>query len=226
MPTSSPLSFRDRLLAWAVSCLGWAVVQFIGKTSRFPTHSHPQAPALLDHKKPVTYAFWHRFQLLLVYERRDLGIHVLVSQSRDGEFIARTLHRFGFRTVRGSSSRGGRAALMALLDTVRAGGQTGITPDGPRGPFRSVQPGVVAVARKTGTPILPLAWAGSRVKELSSWDRFLIPKPFGRYEVVLGEPFTLGAEDGAEEKVQRALDGVHARAEALLAAAHDPAAAV
>jgi lysophospholipid acyltransferase (LPLAT)-like uncharacterized protein len=192
-------------------------LQLIGKTSRLRSVYHPEAEALRKKKKPFIYTFWHRFQLLMVYEHRHQGVPVLVSRSRDGELIAQVLHRFGFRTVRGSSSRGGARALSELFQWAEAGSCLAFTPDGPRGPYRSVQPGVVSVAQKKGLPIVPLAWAGTRVKELSTWDRFLVPLPFGRYTVFFDKPLWLSPEDSSpEEKVRQALDHAAEEAEKLL----------
>lgn len=216
---SPSLRLRDRALAWAVSWAGWAVIQAIGRTSRLHAHYHPAARRAIA-EGPVIYAFWHRYQILMAYEKRGCGALVLVSRSRDGELIARVVERFGLRTARGSSSRGGGTALRELLDGVRSGRSAAFTPDGPRGPFRSVQPGVLALAEKTGAPIVPLAWAGSRVKELSSWDRFLIPLPFGRYEVVFGEPLRVGGEAEAADRLRESLDAAAREAERLLAEPH------
>jgi hypothetical protein len=104
------------------------------------------------------------------------------------------------------------------MDVLKGGGSVAFTPDGPRGPVRSVQPGVLALAAKMEVPVVPLAWAGRRVKELGSWDRFLIPKPFGRYAVVYGEP-TFFSESGpaAEEKLKNLLIAVESQAQSALA---------
>ncbi|MBI4397078.1 MAG: DUF374 domain-containing protein [Elusimicrobia bacterium] len=225
MMAKTSLPFKDRFLAWVVSWFSWFLLQFIGRTSRVHSHYHPKVKEYFKEGKPFIYALWHRFQLFMVYEHRNRGVHVLVSQSRDGELIARALDRFGFYTVRGSSSHGGRAAFIELLNRARDGKSVAFTPDGPRGPYRAVRPGVIAMARKTGLPVVPLAWAGSRVKELSSWDRFLIPLPFGRFHVVLGAPFWIQpGDEKAEEKVRLALDDVALQAEQRLQrpAAHPP----
>lgn len=204
---SHPLTFRDRLLADLISWAGILYLYFVGLTSRVRIHRADGCRAREGKKDPIVFAFWHRFQLLLVYAHRRRGVHVLVSRSRDGEFIARALTRMGFRTARGSSSRGGGAAFRDLLDVVAGGACAAFTPDGPRGPYRSVQPGVVALAVRSGAPVVPVAWAGTRVKELNSWDRFLIPWPFGRYAVVYGEPLFLTEEGpAAAQRVRDALD--------------------
>ncbi len=183
------------------------MVHFIGRSSKLRTTLSPGLRERLERGLPVIYAFWHRYQLLMLFEHRNRGVPVLVSQSRDGELIAKTLHRFGFETVRGSSSRGGGSAFLKLVDIVRAGRSVAFTPDGPRGPFRSIQPGVLALAAKTGAPIVPVAWAGSRTKELKSWDRFLVPAPFARYAIVYGDPLFIAESDPtAEDRLRSALN--------------------
>jgi len=212
------LSLRDRWLAGLLSWAGWVVIQFIGRTSRLNPHLSPAVKELMDTGRPFIYAFWHRYQILMAWEQRHRGIHVLVSRSRDGELIARVLHRLGYRTARGSSSRGGASAFRQLVEAVQGGKRAAFTPDGPRGPLRSVQPGVLALAARTGVPIVPIAWAGTRVKQLSNWDQFLIPKPFGRYALVFGEPLHVAEEnDAARDRLRDALNRVEEEAAAQLA---------
>ncbi len=117
-------------------------------------------------------------------------IHVLVSQHFDGEVIARIIHNFGLRTVRGSSTRGGTAAYQVLRKNMEMPGfEAAFTPDGPTGPRRQVKLGVVRLASETGKPILPFAVAATKYKRLNSWDRLLIILPFSRCALVYGKPF-------------------------------------
>jgi lysophospholipid acyltransferase (LPLAT)-like uncharacterized protein len=207
----------DRPLARAVALLGGAYLRFVGFTSRLRVHHHPAAHEIVRGNKPCVFAFWHRYQLMMCYEHRGRGVHVIVSRSKDGELIARALEDFGYVTARGSSTRGGASAFMALLEAVQAGGQAAVTPDGPKGPFRSVQPGVLALAQKAGVPVVPCGWAGTRVRRLPSWDHFLVPLPFGRYQFVFGEPVpVLPGDSAAESNVRAALDAAAAHADALL----------
>jgi lysophospholipid acyltransferase (LPLAT)-like uncharacterized protein len=161
-------------------------------------------------------AFWHRHLLLMPYAYRGERISVLVSQSRDGELIARTVARLGIDSSRGSSSRGGIAGMRSLLRKAAEGWDIAFTPDGPRGPLREVQPGVILAAASTGLPILPVAIAASRAKLLRSWDRFMIPLPFSKVHVVYGEPLAVerrGDLEQAAAELKRRLDGVEASAE-------------
>jgi lysophospholipid acyltransferase (LPLAT)-like uncharacterized protein len=210
------LSVRDRALAWAASLAGTAVLRLIGATSRVRCHHAPGAQELLGSGRPMIYALWHRYQILMAYVHRGQGVRPLISRSRDGELIARTVERLGYVPIRGSSSRGGGTALLEVLSTLEAGGRVSFTPDGPRGPARSVQPGVVVAAQKTGLPVLPLAWAGRGAAALDTWDRFLVPRPFGEYHVYYGTPFHLPPDDAsAEHTVRAALDAAETEAARL-----------
>ncbi|HEV2846849.1 MAG TPA: lysophospholipid acyltransferase family protein [Thermoanaerobaculia bacterium] len=161
-------------------------------------------------------AFWHRHLLLMPYAYRGKGISVLVSQSTDGELIARTVARLGIDSSRGSSSRGGAAGMRSLLRKAAEGWDIAFTPDGPRGPLREVQPGVILAAAATGLPIQPVALAATLKKELRSWDRFVVPAPFSTVHFVYGEPLAVerrGDLEAAGAELKRRLDAAEGEAE-------------
>jgi lysophospholipid acyltransferase (LPLAT)-like uncharacterized protein len=163
-------------------------------------------------------SFWHRHLLLMPYAYRGKRISVLVSQSKDGELIARTVARLGIDSSRGSSSRGGIAGMRSLLRKAADGWDIAFTPDGPRGPLREVQPGVILAAAATGLPILPVAVAATRAKLLRSWDRFVVPLPFSTVHFVYGEPLVVerrGDTVEAAAELKRRLDLTAAEAERL-----------
>lgn len=142
---------------------------------------------------PVVLAFWHGRMLYFVplYHRHRLT--VLVSRSRDGEFISRLLQCLGVHVTRGSSSRGGARGLLAMARQVRSGYHAALTPDGPRGPRYEVQPGLITLAQKTGAAILPMTYSARWKKVLRSWDSFLVPFPFSRVVVIYGTPIYVPA---------------------------------
>jgi lysophospholipid acyltransferase (LPLAT)-like uncharacterized protein len=164
-------------------------------------------------------AFWHRHLLLMPYGYRGRRIAVLVSQSRDGELIARTVARLGIDSSRGSTTRGGMAGMRDLLRRAQAGYDLAFTPDGPKGPASVVQPGVILAAAATGLPIQPVALAASRCRRLRSWDRFVVPLPGAAVHFVYGEPLAVarrGTPEEAEEaaaELGRRLDAAAAEAE-------------
>ncbi len=137
----------------------------------------------------IILAFWHGQLLMMPYSYFGTeGVTILVSQHSDGELIARTVKSFGIRSVRGSTTRGWFGGFKAMLRTARSGGDLAITPDGPRGPARKAQSGVIQLASKTGLPIVPVAFAASRKKTFRSWDSFMVPRLFSRGAFVYGDP--------------------------------------
>lgn len=154
----------------------------------------------------VIYAFWHGRMLILAYSHRRREIHILISQHRDGEFIARIIHQLGFVSVRGSTTRGGTKAIFEMCDKVAQGYDVGVTPDGPTGPGFQVHPGTIYVAQRSGMPIVPITSSAEHRWTLSSWDRFIIPRPFSKAVVMLGEPILVPADSTAEELEQIRID--------------------
>jgi lysophospholipid acyltransferase (LPLAT)-like uncharacterized protein len=183
-------------------------------------------------RRPLIYAVWHGRMLLVPWlnarlRRRDgaRAVRVLASRSRDGQLIADFARRFGLDVVRGSSSRGGAAALHELARAVHAGDDVAIVPDGPRGPARRLQPGIVALAALTGAPIVPVGVAARPARRLASWDRFLVPAPFARCAIVFGSVLEVKRHDDREEarvRVERALDAATDAADALVGPFRSP----
>jgi lysophospholipid acyltransferase (LPLAT)-like uncharacterized protein len=138
------------------------------------------------------FAFWHgRMMLLPAFEPPRRKMHVLISLHRDGLLISRVIGQFGEATISGSSSKGGKAAVMEMLRVLRAGDNISITPDGPRGPLQVAAAGIVTVARLSGKPVIPVTFSSTRHKRLKSWDRFMIALPFGRIAFCVGAPLPL-----------------------------------
>jgi hypothetical protein len=139
-------------------------------------------------KGGVIAPFWHYSIIYLFHHLYRYGGAVLVSASRDGEYVARTAERFGLEAIRGSSNRQGAQALKKLLRAVKAGKHLGIVADGSQGPARTLQPGAVFLASRTGAPILPMVWAADRYITFNSWDRIIVPMLFSRIVLCYGEP--------------------------------------
>ena len=164
-------------------------------TTRWQTHGRKDADALLRAERPFISAFWHGRLMLAPHGwQAEPPIHVMISRHPDGESIARATRHLGAVPVRGSSTRGGAAAFRASLRVLKKGGYLAISPDGPRGPRMRVQPGIIALARLSGAPILPITYAVSRRKVARSWDRFVIALPFGRGVYLWGSPLYVAAD--------------------------------
>ncbi len=191
--------------------LGAIALRALGATLRVRRHEAAVAP-LWAARAPVIYAVWHDRLLLLPYLYGHRGSRVLASRSRDGELVARWIRRFGLEPVRGSSTRGGGEALRLLTRALRSGHEVVVVPDGPKGPREVLKPGVIALARLTGAPIVPMALGASREWRLRSWDEFRIPKPFARCVMRFGEPIYVArhraGEEAARKEVEAALRGL------------------
>ena len=148
--------------------------------------------------KPVLYITWHGSQLVPLALFRDRGIINLISLSRDGDIQNVCMKSLGYRTIRGSSSRGGARALLHMVKEMPKYGAAGFTIDGPRGPFHKAKPGAAILAQKTGAAVLPVGVAHSLCHRLKSWDQFEIPFPFSKSVLVTGEPFFIPAEMNLE----------------------------
>ena len=179
------LPLRDRIVATLLSWIVPAIVWLIGITLRFKVEA-PYATAeegsltRIDDLYPGIFVFWHRCVLSAMWLFRNRNLAVITSGSRDGEYIARVIRRFGFVAVRGSSSRGGGRAMFELRQLVNQGGGVAFTIDGPRGPRYVAKRGPVTLSRITGVPILAFYVTPDRAWVLNTWDRFVIPKPFAR----------------------------------------------
>ena len=139
--------------------------------------------------KHAIYAFWHAHMLLPAYVGRNLDIKVLISQHRDGEYIAQIVQRLGYGVARGSTTRGGAKALLEMIKKIKEESiSLAITPDGPKGPRFVAQSGVILLGQKTQYPIIPIMIYLTKYWELPSWDRFCIPKPFSKARMFYGDP--------------------------------------
>jgi lysophospholipid acyltransferase (LPLAT)-like uncharacterized protein len=213
----------ERIALWSVPRVAAIWIRLLRASMRIRHLDRAPLDAIDAGDRPYIHAFWHDQLLLMPYAYRGRGITILISRHRDGEYIARTMERFGFHTTRGSSTRGGARGLLAAVRRVREGYDLGITPDGPRGPRHRVQAGVIEAARLTGCPILPVTFACSRAWRLRSWDRFLVPKPFGRGAFVYGTPLSVPRSappperERLRERLEAELEALTARAEAAVA---------
>jgi lysophospholipid acyltransferase (LPLAT)-like uncharacterized protein len=189
----------DKLALFFASWIGPLLIYLLGKTLRIEWVGEENLNAVRRENKSVIYAFWHGRMLILAYSHRRRRAHVLISQHRDGEFIARMISRLGFVCVRGSTTRGGSKAIFEMCEKAACGYDLAVTPDGPRGPGFQVHPGTIYIAQRSGLSIVPITNSAQRRWTLSSWDRFIIPKPFSRAVVMLGKPVQVAAESTAEQ---------------------------
>ncbi len=197
-PKARPRKARRPVL----ELLGSAFLHLLGRSWRFEREGVEHFQAFRDRGEPVIFLFWHSRILPLAHLHRNEGAVVLISEHRDGELIARLVERRGFGTARGSSTRGGSRGLRGLLRALRNGHDLAITPDGPKGPPRRLKLGALVAAERSGAPLIPLSVGARRAWRVRSWDRFLVPHPFARIQVVYGPPVHVPRGASREEFVE------------------------
>ena len=211
----SSYSFKQRMIIRIAGFALYWLIRVIGATLRFEVKGWEN----FSEGQPLVYCFWHNRIPIATYFWRKRGIVVMSSRSFDSEYIARFIQRFGYGAARGSSTRGGKAALIQMIRAVRDGKSAAFTVDGPRGPIYEVKPGAVLLAAKANAAILPFSISMNRYWQLPSWDKIQIPKPFARVFVVIGPQIKVGESEEAQEHghraLQQALEDLRAQSDAL-----------
>lgn len=211
------LTLSRRLQARLIAFVAYPLLVVLCRTYRWRIDGAEYYEAVVDAGRQPILALWHGRILPGLHYFRNRGIVVITSQNFDGEWIAGILHKFGFGTARGSSSRGGARALVQLRRDLALGRPAAFTVDGPRGPAHVVQPGAVFLAGATGQPILPYHIESDRYWTLKSWDRTQIPKPFASVVLIIGAP--MAVDDTREETLERRRVDLQAALERLEAEA-------
>ena len=184
-------SLSDARRARWLSLFGSWIIRILGVTWRVRMIDAGPVDRLRHDGQPVALLLWHGQLLPLLYVMRFQSIATLISTHKDGELIAQIAKRLGCKLVRGSSSRGGDRALLGLVRTLKDGFTIAVTPDGPRGPYRSFAVGALVAAHRANAPVVAFGVHASRAWYLPSWDQFMIPKPFARLTIVFDTPMLI-----------------------------------
>jgi lysophospholipid acyltransferase (LPLAT)-like uncharacterized protein len=197
-----PLSLADRIKINLISTLGYWSIRLVCATLRWEIKGPPGLDSIRATGKRFIYTSWHGRIFTATYHFRNLGIVVMTSRNRDGEYIARVIQRFGYGVARGSSTRGSHGATVECLRAMKAGKDLGLTIDGPQGPRYVAKPGAAYLARKSGNAVLPFNISVDKKWMMRSWDHFQVPRPFSRAIVLIGDPIFVDA-DATEEKIEQ-----------------------
>jgi lysophospholipid acyltransferase (LPLAT)-like uncharacterized protein len=216
-------SFSQHLALAIVPRLTALLIAIVGVTLRFEAIAEEGAVPATPPAKGI-FCFWHQCTLLCAWYFRKFRCSIIISQSFDGELIARTLGHLGYHSVRGSSSRGGASGLLALQGVLEKGLPVVFTADGPRGPIYQTKVGPVKLAQMTGEPIGSFYLLPEKAWTMSSWDRFFVPRPFSRVVVSWARPIAgvsplAGGEEleAKRQELNEALERARLRAEHHLA---------
>jgi lysophospholipid acyltransferase (LPLAT)-like uncharacterized protein len=211
------LSFLERIKIHLVSMIGYWTISAIGRTLRWHVENWQVLESVRNSGKNPILAFWHGRIFMASYYFRGREIVVMISQNRDGEYIARVIRRLGYGVARGSSTRGSHGATAEILRALKNGREGGIAMDGPRGPRYIAKPGAAYIARKSGCPVVPFNISVEKKWILNSWDHFQIPRPFSRAVVLIGDPIPVDFSAAKDEirviegKIQHCLDELRDR---------------
>ena len=186
---------------WLIA-LGFRLLQIWARTLRYEIDDHLGAVGRPVNENYIG-ALWHNRLLIFPFVLRRFFPNrrgaALISASRDGDLLADAIERFDFDVVRGSSSRLGASAILQLTDVLASGRDVVITPDGPRGPAYELGPGIIFLAQKSGAPVVPVNMEYSSCWRLKSWDRFILPRPFSKVRVIIGQSHHVRSTSTPEE---------------------------
>lgn len=203
-PTGAPRTAAEERRIRRIVRFGAPLLRLLSMTWRFTVVGDAHWRRLRAEKRPWLLTLWHGHLLPLTWLHREVGMSVMISEHSDGEIIARICERWGYRTVRGSTTRGAGRALLNMIRDLEGGREFAITPDGPRGPAGVAQAGALLASQRSGAPIVPARVDCQSAWHLGGWDRFMIPKPFTRVTVTYGEPWVAtGTDETAQQEVAR-----------------------
>ncbi|MFH1862269.1 MAG: lysophospholipid acyltransferase family protein [bacterium] len=171
--------------------LGPWIIRLLRLTLRVERVNFEPVQKLLQGGKPLLWCLWHGRMYLPMLEHSKRGIAVMISLHADGEMIARVAKKLGYRTVRGSSTRGGKEAFYEMLDYLNGGCQGAMLPDGPTGPRHYFKPGTLFLAQRSQAYLIPITFAAKPCWRFHSWDRFVLPKPFAHCALYYGTPIQI-----------------------------------
>jgi len=195
--------------------LAYNLIKLTNQSYRLQVEGWEPVQKALAAGESLVFSSWHGKSWVPAYFLRDLGIYALTSLSQDGSYMTEILHSLGWKTIRGSSSRGASRSLLALYRKLKEGASTALTPDGPTGPIYEVKPGIIFLQEKAGSMLVPIGVDARWKKNFASWDQYLLPLPFSKTALVFGEPFSFEAAlemEAKQEILKEKMEAVNLRA--------------
>ena len=182
---------KKQIIEYVATKCAWLLILGFGKTGRLVVKNKHYKNQALNSGRPVLYIVWHGRMLAPIYIMRNRKIAAMVSEHGDGEIIAQTILKLGYRTVRGSSTRGGLNAFKDMLKLMKNGYNCAVLPDGPVGPKQEMKMGSILLAQRSGGYLVPITFTAQKSITMKSWDGFTLWKPFSKVAVVFGKPMLI-----------------------------------
>ena len=202
---------QDELKTKLSSTVGGSLITTLMHSTRSELiHGETIESEIIYPRVPAIYVLWHGRLLPLAFRYRAVRGATLITRNRDGDYVTGVIQKWGYEVIRGSSSRGGAAALRSIVRMVRRGKSVALTPDGPRGPRQKMKLGPLRAAQVAGVPIVPFSAGAVRARYYGRWDRFLVPAPFTWTPVAVGEPYMVNRH-ATEDELQAGADVLEQR---------------
>ena len=189
--TNLTVPLKQRFFLWLSYNVAGRFIRLLKKTVRLTIIGDENLQTLINDGGKAIFIVWHGNIIIPIMRHIDEGVVILVSEHADGEIVANILSSLGFDLVRGSTTRGGPRALKDMMKRFKSPGIIGMTPDGPKGPYRELKIGAVILSQRTGVPIIPISAYTSRPKFLNSWDKFHFIRPFVHCVLIYGKPVSI-----------------------------------
>ena len=197
---------KKKLSFFLATKFGWLFILALGKLLFIKEKGKHHVDKIIEKKANYIYVLWHGRIIVPIYVHRNEKICPMVSMHADGEMIAQTMHKLGYQTVRGSSTRGGKKAFHELVAKVKNGAVGTMIPDGPRGPIHHLKPGTMFLAQQTNAYLIPATFSANKKIVFKSWDRFILPKPFSKNIMLYGKPVKVDKNLSSDELEQLRTD--------------------
>ena len=179
---------KKKLLFYLATKFGWLIILFLGKTIFIKQKGQAHLRKIIENRAKLIFVLWHGRISVPIYVHRKEGLAPMISLHADGEMIAQTVYKLGYRPVRGSSTRGGKKAFYDLVKKIKNGTVGVMIPDGPQGPRHHFKSGTLYLAQLSDAYLLPVTFSANRKIVFNSWDKFTIPLPFSKNMILYGKP--------------------------------------
>ena len=193
--------FKNNVISFLIPLVGYYVLKFIYLTLK----KEFIIKGSIAENEPIIISCWHGELgmppfFMIKKLRAKKANYMIISEHKDGEYIAKVMQKIGHQAIRGSSTRGGARVLLQAIKALKEGKDIAITPDGPNGPRHSVADGIVVISQKSGAKIVAVGFKATRFWQFNSWDKFILPKPFSKITFFASEPFSLEKLDKNDAK--------------------------
>ena len=197
---------KTKLKAFLLSLLGRWIFQLLFFLNKVSITGEENLLKLIKSGKPIMLCVWHgRLLFPSWYIRHHTTLHIISSRHADSEILAHILRKWGYGLIRGSTNKGGMSVIREMTKIFSKGGMIAVTNDGPKGPARIAKSGSIGLAIKNNVKIISVTGSATKYWQVKSWDRFMLPRPFGKIQIVVSAPMEITEQLSTSEEEVRFL---------------------